>query len=366
MLNKKWVDLFSNGSKGDNIYDCKKNKVLLIGAGWGALGFINNIDSLKYDVKVLSKNNNFLYTPQLANHSVNANVNNIEKDLTKTFFIDFFEEEVTDVNFEKKNVITNVNKHNYDYIIFAHGAVINTFNVKGVNDYCAFLKTKKDSDELYSKIDKLKENSKIAVIGCGLTGSELIGNLIDKNKFNIIAIDGLKGPLQMFSENNINKTINLWKNNNVEMIFNDFVKKINKDKIYFKNREVKYDLSIWCGGVKISPLSELVNKKLGLVSRRGILVNPYLNFYEKCFAIGDCADSGYPPTAQNAYQQGKYLANRFNNDFKDGKVYDFSEKGKLCYIGDGNSIFENKYISLTGKLGKLLGNAIHFYNKNFK
>ena len=151
IFNKKWVNLFSDD---DNVFESKKNKVLLIGAGWGTLGFINNIDSLKYDIKVISKNNNFLYTPQLANYGVNNNVINIEKDLSKTNDIDFFKEEVIDVNFDKKKIITNVGKHNYDYVIFAHGSVINTFNVEGVNDYCAFLKTKKDSDELYHKINR--------------------------------------------------------------------------------------------------------------------------------------------------------------------------------------------------------------------
>ena len=52
------------------------------------------------------------------------------------------------------------------------------------------------------------------------------------------------------------------------------------------------------------------------------------------FAIGDCADAGVFPTAQNATQQGIYLAQRFNNNFNDDLEYNFKDKGKLCYIGE--------------------------------
>ena len=41
------------------------------------------------------------------------------------------------------------------------------------------------------------------------------------------------------------------------------------------------------------------------------------------FAIGDCANSGFPPTAQVAYQQGEYLANRFNNNFNNNEFFSF-------------------------------------------
>ena len=121
-------------------------------------------------------------------------------------------------------------------------------------------------------------------------------------------------------------------------------------------------MAIWCGGVKISPLSQLINKKLNLESRRGILVNPYLQFQKNAFAIGDCADAGVFPTAQNATQQGRYLAQRFNNKFRDDQKYHYQDKGKLCYIGEKNSIFENKFISLHGKVGYFIGRMIHFYN----
>lgn len=339
--------------------------IVIIGSGWATKSFTNTIDKDKYNVKIVSNLDHFIYTPQLANFSVTKDVKDIETDMSHIPKIEFIKDTIKDVDFDKQILMTENDKIKYDYVIFAHGAQINTFNIPGVKENCLFLKTKKDADTIHKNLKLLEPNANVAVIGCGLTGSELIGCLLDKKKFNITAIDGLSGPLQMFNKSNINKTLDLWKNNNVNMIFNSFVKHIEPSTIYFKDNKVEYDLAIWCGGVKIYPLSQLINKKLDLESKRGILVNPYLKFHKNAFAIGDCADAGVFPTAQNATQQGRYLAQRFNNSFKDQQEYTYKDKGKLCYIGEKNSIFENKFISLHGKIGYLAGTIIHYFNKRF-
>ena len=336
--------------------------IVIIGSGWATKSFTNTIDKDKYNVKIVSNSDHFIYTPQLANFSVTKDVKDIETDMTHIPKIEFINDTIKDVDFYKQILITEKDNIKYDYVIFAHGAQTNTFNIHGVKENCLFLKTKNDAELIHKHLEGLEPNEKVAVIGCGLTGSELIGCLLDKKKFNITAIDGLSGPLQMFNKSNINKTLDLWKTNNITMIFNSFVKNIEPSTIYFKDNKVEYDLAIWCGGVKISPLSQLINKKLNLESRRGILVNPYLQFQKNAFAIGDCADAGVFPTAQNATQQGRYLAQRFNNKFRDDQKYHYQDKGKLCYIGEKNSIFENKFISLHGKVGYFIGRMIHFYN----
>ena len=352
-----FTTLFNNNNNNNN------PNILLIGSGWSARGFIDSINTQKYNVTVISKNLKFLYTPLLANYCINKGIKNIDNDISTDKSINLMNNSVTDVNFEIKQIICNDKKiFNYDYVVFSHGSIINTFNIDGVAKNCYFLKSKDDADNIYDKISKLSNNKNISIIGCGLTGTELIGNLIDSNKFNINAIDGLSGPIQMFSNKNIDKTIHLWDKNNVNMIFNKFVNKIDDKYIYYNDGKINYDIAIWCGGIKISPLSVNINNKLGLISNRGIPVNKFLEINKNSFAIGDCADSGFPPSAQNAYQQGNYLAKRFNNDFNDNIEYDFFDKGKLCYIGNYNSIYENNLFSISGKIGHILGKIIHFYN----
>lgn len=48
----------------------KKERLVILGTGWGAAAFLKDIDMDKYDVTVVSPRNHFLFTPMLAGASV--------------------------------------------------------------------------------------------------------------------------------------------------------------------------------------------------------------------------------------------------------------------------------------------------------
>lgn len=339
-----------------------KKKIIVIGSGWAGSSFIKYIDDDIYDIEVVSKNKNFIYTPLLANSIFNYQ--DLEYDVIKDKKINFIKGEVSDICFNKNYVNLNNKKLQYDYLILAHGSKANTFNINGVEDNCLFLKSIEDLKIIREKVNNLPNNAKIVVIGCGLTGTEIIGNLLDKKKFNVYAIDGTKLPLSMFNSSISNYTIDLWKRHNINLNFNKFVSKVDDKKIYLGKDIISYDLAFWCGGVKISELSEKINKKLNLSCKFGIPVNDYLNVKNtnNVYAIGDCGFNNYPPTAQVSYQEGKYLANNFNSNFKNINKFNFSNKGQICYIGDKESVYQNKYFSSTGKIVGYFNKFLHIYN----
>jgi glycine/D-amino acid oxidase-like deaminating enzyme len=47
-----------------------KEKIVILGTGWGAAAFLKGIDASQYDVTVISPRNYFLFTPMLAGSSV--------------------------------------------------------------------------------------------------------------------------------------------------------------------------------------------------------------------------------------------------------------------------------------------------------
>ena len=364
----------------------EKKEIKIIGSGWGCAAFVKNIDNSKYNVSVISDNLQFLYTPLLANNtlhdiSLEQDITNINNKVTS------INETVIDIDFKTKKIKTNKNKIDYDYLILCHGAQVNTFNIDGVDKYTYFLKNQTDADKIKDKFYNLKQGSNIAVIGCGPTGAELVGNLIDFKKFNIYAIDGLKAPLSMFSQKLSDYTINLWNNKNVNLHFNRFVEKVDNKYVYLKDNKIKYDMAIWCGGIKPTTLTTIINKNLNNECRFGIPVTPILNvvysnpkptyfsflyeiFFKKekpidlsnVYAMGDCAYSKNPPTAQTAYQQGIYLANRFNQDFKDDTPFKLKSKGQICYIGDNKSVYQLNKFTSCGNLTYYLNKIIHVYN----
>ena len=347
-----------------------KKKIFIIGSGWSSKGFLDKIDYNMYEIYIISNNEKFIYQPILANYLLNDD--KIDFELSKKYpLIKFEKNEVIDFDFEKNQIITKFtqstkNKNKYDYLILCHGSIINDFNIEGVKENSYYLKNNYDAEKIKESIHKLPPNSNIAIIGCGLTGSEIIGHLMDKKKYNIYAIDGLKAPLNIFNNKIQDYTIKLWEKNKINLHFGSFVKKMDDKQIYLhNNKKIKYDLSIWCGGIKIHPLSVLINKKLQMNNQYGIPVNTYLKIekLKNVYALGDCAYSGNIPNAQVAYQQGTYLAHNFNNNMKNNKDFVYQNKGQMCYIGDKKAVYQNNNIDIKGSFAFLFMKVFKLYLK---
>jgi NADH:ubiquinone reductase (non-electrogenic) len=96
-------------------------------------------------------------------------------------------------------------------------------------------------------------------------------------------------------------------------------------------------------------------------------VNFNVTGYDNVFAIGDCAYSGLMPSAQVAFQQGKFLANHFNSGFWNNHSFKFRNLGQICYVGKGNSVYKLNDMVFKGKFTGYFNSVIHAYNAiNFK
>jgi NADH:ubiquinone reductase (non-electrogenic) len=61
------------------------------------------------------------------------------------------------------------------------------------------------------------------------------------------------------------------------------------------------------------------------------------------FAMGDCAFSGFAPTAQVASQQGKFLGRAFRDlGAAPTEAFSYSHKGTMAYIGESKAAFQLK------------------------
>ena len=366
-----------------------KPNITIIGFGWGSIGFLQDIDTDKYNITVISDKDSFVYTPLLAQNVKHARtltipISKLKRSIAEgeverlnsvgvsqrrlNKHIHYQNGRVNDVDFQNNTVITE-NGHDkpFNYIIFAHGSDVNTFGIPGVKENTLYLKTAEDSKQISDRISKLHTGASVVVIGCGLAGTELIGTLIDYNKFKVIAIDALDRPLPSFDSTLSQRVIDLWTKENATLHFKSMVSKIRENSIEIKDKtSIPFDLAIWCGGIKANDLTMKINNRLKLDCPRGIPVNEYLlvRGTNNIFAIGDCAFSGNPPTAQVAYQQGKYLAKQFNSETKTHDGFKFDDRGQIGYIGKSQSVYQNNTIMFQGG-GKIIyafNNLIHLYN----
>lgn len=63
-------DVFRASDEYIDKLDDRREKIVVLGTGWGSASFLKDIDTTKYDVTVISPRNYFLFTPMLAGASV--------------------------------------------------------------------------------------------------------------------------------------------------------------------------------------------------------------------------------------------------------------------------------------------------------
>ncbi|GMH59996.1 hypothetical protein TL16_g02944 [Triparma laevis f. inornata] len=271
----------------------------------------------------------------------------------------------------------------YDQLVVAVGAESNTFNIKGVKKHATMMKEVEDSLKVRRAVlEKLESaNSLLAsgaseeevlrhlhwvVVGGGPTGVELTAELCDfvnsdvkeffpglAGKIQISLVEGTGKVLGMFaphiSEYARNKLVEQGANVTTSCFVTGATEKtvnllgaVDKKKTF-----IDYGLLVWAGGIGARPFTKSFATQIGgeQVPKKGPLRglkvdNKFrVTGTENVWALGDCALSGSPPTAQAAYQQGKYLGRLFRETNCDKKIVDehaafeFHNYGSLAYVG---------------------------------
>lgn len=221
----------------------------------------------------------------------------------------------------------------YDALVVALGSKTAYFGIPGLEKNSFELKSVADANKIHKHIvekiskyavTKNESDATFVIGGGGLTGIELIGELVDhmpeiakgfgvnpkKLKFKLVEA----GPkvLPVLPDNLIERAKSSLESRGVEFIMNLPVTNVNGNLISLKDGStIVANTFVWTGGITGSPLigeSELA------VDRGRATVNEYLQSHSHpdVFVVGDGAiafpsDGGFPyaPTAQNAWQMGE-------------------------------------------------------------
>jgi NADH:ubiquinone reductase (non-electrogenic) len=276
----------------------------------------------------------------------------------------------------------------YDHLVVAVGAQPNTFGIPGVDKYAKFLKEMEHGRELRrhllnrleeadvafatGNIDKVKQLLSIVVVGGGPTGVEFCGELTDlikrdlnkrfpnlKEHFQVTLVEALPGLLTMFQKAVGEHVKDHLVSQGVDVRLNAAVKEAQEDKVQIKRKDgsvdtLDYGTLVWVAGVGMRPFTKALCTKIGpeagQTDRRGLVVDGCLRVkgtrLGEVFAMGDCAISGKPPTAQVATQQGKYLGRmfRYGNDSlitdDTAPPFTYHHQGTMAYVGDSAAATE--------------------------
>lgn len=298
---------------------------------------------------------------------------------------------VNSFDVEAKKVELSTGKSlSYDTLVVSLGSQTGFFGIPGLEENSMVLKSANEANKIREHIEgrikayaesKNEADATIVIGGGGLTGVELVGEIVD-NFPKIAAKYGVDfadikvklveaGPriLPVFPSNLIDRATESLTKRGVDFITSTPVTGVKGNVIELKDREpIVANTLVWTGGVAPLPLVA----ESGLAADRGkATINDFLQStsHPDVFVIGDASahipNPGdrptYAPTAQVAWQQGEAAGYNIFAQIKgtDMKEFEFTNSGTLGSLGrkDAIATIGSSNTQLTGLAATLMKEA---------
>jgi ferredoxin-nitrate reductase len=308
------------------LYKKPKQKIIIVGAGAAAYGFVksyralNNVDS----IEVFSKEDFPFYNRVMLPDYISGaqqwqQLIKMNGDEEKKAHI-LLHRGVSIETIDRANKIvvdSNGKTHSYDVLLLAMGSRPSVLKDVPLMPGVFTMRNKPDADNFIKHIQHKKEN--VLIIGGGLLGIELAASLTEINveatilqrssKLMDRQLDAL--GCQLLHEELVDKGINVLFNDQVERVLgNEFVTGVTLKS----GRQLNCQAIVMAIGT--TPNIELAQAS-GLLCKRGVIVNEYLQTSdESVFAMGEIAEfkgSLYGITAA-AEQQAAIIASYLSGD----------------------------------------------------
>jgi ferredoxin-nitrate reductase len=315
-------------------YKKPAQKIIVIGAGAGACGFVKSYRALNTtdDIKVFSKENFPFYNRVMLPDYISgaqqwAQLVKMTDEEENNFNIHLYRGvSIETIDRENKTVVdSNGVLHYYDVLLMATGSRAAMLKDVPVMQGIFTMRSRVDADNFKNHVDAA--NGKVLIVGGGLLGIELAASLREVGVGVTIVqrisrlMDRQLDPLgsQLLHEELLHKDVDIYYNDEIERFYGN-------GKV--TGVQLKSGLTINCQAIVIAvgtvPNIELA-KACGLQSKRGVEVNEYLQTSDPAiFAVGEIAEFKgflYGITAA-AEQQAEIVARYLSGDIS--KYYEGS------------------------------------------
>ncbi|KAF9435924.1 hypothetical protein BGZ76_005220 [Entomortierella beljakovae] len=363
--------------KAEKIYENDpRQRLVILGSGWGAVSVMEQLDPKKFHVTVVSPTNYFLFTPLLPSATVGtlelrSLIEPIRRLLAKLGGY-YLEAKAEDVDFENQLVeVSGINGSEgrrfyvpYDKLVIAVGSESMTHGVQGL-EHCNFLKSITDARDIRKRLMENFEKASLpttsdeerrqllsfVVCGGGPTGVEFAAELYDLLSEDLVGFvrinAGLSFPAippeevtvtMIQSASHILNTYDLkisemteakFKRDKINVITESRVVKVNPTSVVFKDKktgvevEIPFGICLWSTGVGMTPLVKGLVTKLSdsQSNKHAIQTDEKMRVLgtpkETVYAIGDCATIPQPHFVDKVME---YI-----------RAHDVNEDGVLSY-----------------------------------
>ncbi|MHA4807549.1 NAD(P)/FAD-dependent oxidoreductase [Flavitalea flava] len=369
--------------------DTQKQRIIILGAGFGGLKLARKLNGSDYEVYLIDKHNYHQFQPlmyQVA--TARLEPSSISFPLRKVFQhsknVNIRIAEIEKVDTDRKIIYTSIGELTYDHLVIALGCTTNYFGNTKIQSYSFPMKSVPQAMTLRNRILQTFENTidagdaerqsllNFVIVGGGPTGVELAGamaemkkNILPKDypgtdfsRLTIYLLEGSPHTLNVMSEAAKIKSQQYLEELGVKVLTGTVVEDYDGNTVKLKGGQtITAKNVIWAAGVTGNILEGIPASSL--VRGNRIKVNRYgeAEGLNEVYALGDIAcmptpkyPNGHPQLANVALVQAESLAKNFRNISKGEprSEFEYKNKGTMATVGKRKAVVDLPGFSFQG------------------
>jgi NADH:ubiquinone reductase (H+-translocating) len=377
-------------------------RVVIAGAGFAGLTCARALKNAPVDVLLLDRNNYHLFTPllyQVASAVLDPGeiARPVRQLIRPLHNADFLLANVTGVDFEQRQLLTDHGSLPYDYLVLASGSQSDYFGNGSLAQHAFGLKELDEGLAVRNRIlmrfeeatwtdDRERRRTLLtfAVVGGGPTGVEMAGALaeltrlvlskdyrdLDLDLVRVVLLEAAGWLLGTFAEPLREAARVSLETKGVEVLLKAKVADVTASSIRLADgHEIPASTVIWTAGVRASELGSDLGLPIGRQARVQVLPTLQVDGHLEVFVIGDLAGpvnggAPLPMLIPVAMQEGKHVGATIRDMLRGYGATNFLYKdpGIMATIGRNSAVAQLGPVRLTGFLGWLMWLFVHLIN----
>ncbi|MCE4955785.1 NAD(P)/FAD-dependent oxidoreductase [Macrococcoides caseolyticum] len=271
--------------------------------------------------------------------------------------------EVTQIDLDKQIVTIGENHVDFDELVIGLGCEDKYHNVPGALEYTFSIQTMTKARKTYQAIADLPAGATVGIVGAGLSGIELASELRESRKdLNIQLFDRGERILPAFPEKLSNYVKKWFDKNDVQVIPNSNVVKVEPGKLYNNDVSYEVDICVWTAGIQ--PVEIVRNLPVEFGEGNRVKLNQYhqIPTHPNVYVVGDCASLPHAPSAQLAELQAEQIIDVMKIIWSDKPLPEVMPELKLQgfmgSLGEKEGFAYLMEKTVTGRLARLMKSGV--------
>lgn len=354
--------------------------IVVVGGGFGGVKTALELANKRgIDVTLISQGMNFEYHGALYRTATGRSPMEVVLPLREIFRraknVSVVLDKVTKIDPQLKRVESEMgNVYAYDKVVLALGNVTNYFGIEGMEQHTATMTTVSNTMVLRHKLVALlrskKHTVKIAVIGAGASGVELVAELpyfaqlvakrdgTTPKTLELTLIEGADRVLPLLDKKASDIAHKKLESQGIALRLNTRVNSCEAGKVCMDSGDISADLIVWTAGSRPADFYA-ANSDVFTMERGKVVVDKFLRAASKkgshkdVYVIGDNAKTPYSGMAQTAIHDANFVARNFIAEVR-GKHLTLYRAWHPIYvvtIGPGWAVVQDGKKIMSGKIG---------------